>query len=195
MQPQEPPTGPMGPWEPPPQPQPPPRQHHWYRPRNILLGAGALIVGIVAGGLAAGSGHQSEHVKSPPPHNYNTPAATTTSAAPAPSPDGTFEGSCDYTLGSSPATGTAVAIGDIQADNTGNVGIKVHLTISWPQEGYGPLKLSKTIRLGYGQSQDVQFHLPLTGTQLDRLQSYQLSHTDTGCKYNGEMTDTFGQPH
>lgn len=124
-----------------------------------------------------------------------TAPAATAPATVAPSPDGTFTGSCDYTLGSDPANGTAQAIGDIDAANTGNVGITVKLTITWPQEGHSPLRLSKTVRIPRGGEQDVQFSRPLSYDQISALQSYQTGHDYAdGCTYNGSMTATFGSP-
>lgn len=77
--PEDPPTNPDGfP------PVPPRKQHHWYRPRNIAIGTGALLVGIIVAGVATGSG---DSTSSPPPHNFNTPASVATSASPTPSAD------------------------------------------------------------------------------------------------------------
>lgn len=174
---------------------PPQKKHHYVR--NTVIVAGAAIVAGVAVGVVANAGHKTVFPPSPPPHNYNTPSSLPpTTAAPAavvPSPDGTFQGSCSYDLGSDPVGGTAVATGDINAVNTGNIGIVTTLTITWPQEGYGPLKSSKTVKIPTGGQQDVQFHMSLTQDQLDRLQNYQLGHSGDGCTYNGTMTDTFGQ--
>lgn len=123
------------------------------------------------------------------------PPVTTAPAPVAPRPDGTFTGSCDYTLGNDPADGTAQAIGDIDAANTGNVGITVKLTITWPQEGHSPLRMSKTVRIPRGGEQDVQFSRPLSYDQVSALQSYQTGHDYAdGCTYNGNMTATFGSP-
>lgn len=173
-------------------PQPPRRKRHWVR--WTAVSTGVLLVGIVAAGIASGAGNkQPGPVISSPA--TSVAVASQSPQAVQPSPDGTFTGSCSYELGDSPSTGTAQATGDIEAENTGNIGIFVKLTITWPQEGYAPLSLSKTVRLPQGGSRDVQFHMQLSGTQLDRLQNYQLGHSgDDGCTFNGSMTDTFGQP-
>lgn len=157
----------------------------------------AFIVIVVIIAVAASSGSKpAKPIAAASSSPASTAPAATQPAVAVPSPHGTFQGSCDYTLGDSPSTGTAEAIGDINAVNDGNVGIVVKLTITWPQEGYAPLSQSETVRIGYGGQQDVQFHRPLTGTELDRLQSYQLGHTgESGCTYNGSMTDTFGTAH
>ena len=161
------------------------------------IGAVALVVIVVGISLAVGGGSKAKPVTRAASPATTTASPSTSSpevAAASPQPDGTFQGACDYTLGDSPSTGTADAIGDIDATNTGNVGIVVKLTITWPQEGYSPIKQVKTVRIGYGGEKDVQFHRPLTGTELDRLQSYQLGHggSGDGCTYHGEMTGTFG---
>lgn len=56
---------------------PPEKQHHWYRPRNVIFGTSALVAGIVVISVVAGG---SEHTSSPRPHS--TPSVTATSAQP-----------------------------------------------------------------------------------------------------------------
>lgn len=117
----------------------------------------------------------------------DTPQAVT------PSTSGTYEGACAYTLGDNPSGGTAVATGDIDVTNTGNIGEVIKLKITWPQQGYSPLADTKTVRLAKGQEQDVQFNHPLTGGQLDNLQNWQTGHGfKDGCTYNGTIVSTFG---
>ena len=174
-----------------------PRKRHHYI-RWTLAGLGALILAVVVISVAAG-GSGTKNSATP----VNTSTAATWGSAPAtqaavpaaaaPSPDGTFTGACDYTLGSNPAGGTAVATGDIEAASTGNIGITVRLTITWPQQGYSPLSETKTARVPAGGSQDVQFNRPLTSDQLDNLQNWQIGHAgDTGCTYDGTITGTYG---
>jgi len=205
--PQDPPTPPDGlpSWKPqtdPRAPQEPDKTHHWYRPRNVLIGTSALIVGIIVAGVATGSGNDNTPLPhSPPPHNYNTPGVTATSAAPTPSPtpspDGKFSGSCDYTLGDNPVGGTAEFIGEVDLDNTGNIGTIVRVKITWPQEGYSPITRTKTVKVPFGATgQAVRFHVPASGTEVDRLQSWQNGHDyNDGCTYDGTITDTYGAPH
>lgn len=112
----------------------------------------------------------------------------------APSPNGTYQGSCAYTLGNNPAGGTAVATGDVQVTNTGNIGTVVRVKITWPQQGYAPLAMTKRIRLAAGGSQDVQFHRPLTYDQISNLQNWQTGHNyQDGCTYKATIMSTFGQ--
>jgi hypothetical protein len=175
---------------------PPPRKH---RVRRVVLLCLAGVVGfIVVISVVSAALSGPAHKAAAPQQSTSAPsqAAATTAPAAAPSPDGTFTGSCNYTLGDSPSTGTAMATGDINVENTGNVGIVTKVTITWPQEGFSPLSLTKTVRVPYGGSLDVQFHRPLTGTQVDNLQNYQLGHAgDDGCTYNGSMVGTFGAAH
>lgn len=126
-----------------------------------------------------------------------TSAATTPPPAPSPtptpSPNGTYNGACNYTLGNDPVNGTAVATGDIQLTNTGNIGTVTRVTITWPQQGYAPLSETKTVRIPVGGSDDVQFNRPLTETQLSNLQNWQTGHGyQDGCTYAASITDTYG---
>jgi hypothetical protein len=185
--------GPQPPW-----PQQPPKKRRNGRTIALVIGGvfvvliGLGIVGAALGGskkpAAASSGGgnpaaSSQTTSTPPP------------PAPAASPDGTYQGACDYTLGDDPAgsPGTAVATGDIQVTNTGNIGTVDRLRITWPQQGYSPLVMHKTIRLAAGASEDVQFHRHLTSTELDNLQNWQTGHNyNDGCTYNTAMISEFG---
>ena len=163
------------------------------RKRKIIVLSIAAPVALIIAAGAAGK---------PPAHSAVTAQATTTQAttqaapaapAPAPSPDGTYTGSCDYTLGSDPVDGTAVAVGEIDVTNTGNIGTDLRVTISWPQEGYDPITAVRHIRLPAGASRAVRFHVPLSGTQLDNLQNWQEGHGFAdGCGYHSVITGTYG---
>ncbi len=148
-------------------------------------------------GVAIGS--TGKNTPSSPPVAASSQAAAT-SAPPAPtpvtpSPNGTYQGACNYTLGNNPVGGTAVATGDVQVSNTGNIGTIVKVKITWPQQGYAPLAMTKKIRLAAGASQDVQFHMPLTNDQINNLQNWQTGHNyQDGCTYKSTIMSTFGQP-
>ncbi len=136
--------------------------------------------------------------KARPAAETTQPSEPETSAAPTPNPDGTYEGSCDYELVFDTFNGhdhMGDLNGEVDLENTGNVGTVEKVTISWPQLGHAPIKLSKTIKIGYGQSKTVQFTRAATTSEIDRLQSYQSTHDDTGCKYSGTLMDTFGTVH
>ena len=153
----------------------------------------AAVVGVLA---LAGCASQA----APRPAAVSTGAASaaapaTPAAVPsvAPSPDGTYQGACDYSLAMSGDNLVSTATGDIQTKNTGNIGTMVRLRITWPQQGYAPLKMIRTVRLHPGQSKDVQFHMPLTQTQITDLQNWQSGHGEKdGCTYRGTITSTFG---
>lgn len=206
----QPPWGPTGPppgYQPEPQPgpvyQPPPRRKR-HIVRWVLLGFAALVVVIVVASAASGGGgggggkHDAAvaPVTTAPSAQPSSNAAPPTASGPppaAPKPDGTYSGSCDYTLGSDPVGGTAVAVGEIDVKNTGNVGTKLRVKLTWPQEGYAPLSEVKHVKLGRGANKAVRFHLPLTSTQLDNLQNYQSGHDfNDGCTYHSTITGTFG---
>jgi hypothetical protein len=101
--------------------------------------------------------------------------ATTTSQQPAGSP------------------GTAVATGYIQLTSTGNIGTIDRVTITWPQQGYSPLAMTKRIHFTVGATRDIQFHMPLTSDQITNLQNWQTGHNYAdGCTYKATMTGMFG---
>jgi hypothetical protein len=184
------------PYQPQPQPMPPmaapPKRRH--RARNTFIVLGVLAVLGIIGGVASGGG-------SPAPSDGGLNAAIAsanasvqaTQPAPsaAPSPDGTYTGSCSYTLGDNPAgnPGTAVATGEVDVVNTGNIGTTDTVTITWPQEGYAPLAMHTVVDVAAGATLAVPFHMPLTSGQLDNLQAYQLGHDDAdGCTYSATIT-------
>lgn len=170
-----------------------------FRKTRIIGGAIALfVVGIVIG-VGLGGSKPAPLTVTPPASRaaavVAAPASTSAAPVPTASPDGTYQGACDYTLGDNPAgdPGTAVATGDIDTTNTGNIGETIKLTLTWPQQGFSPLSVTKTVKLAAGQESDVQFNHPLTSTEVDNLQSWQLGHAgDSGCTYNGTIVSTFG---
>ncbi len=154
---------------------------------------GGIVILIIAIGVIAGSTKTSTATT-----GRTAPAASPSVYDPLPTPPvtdpkGTYSGSCNYTLGSDPVGGTARATGDITIRNTGNVGIVEYLKITWPQQGYAPLAMTRTVKLATGGSQDVPFHRPLSQTELDNLQNWQTGHNYAdGCTYKVTITSTFG---
>jgi len=179
---------------------PPPAQ-----PRKRPKG-GRVIAEIVGGvvllflGVAIGSTGKTTPSSSPAASSSQPAQAAATSAPPAPtpvtaSPNGTYQGACNYTLGDNPVGGTAVATGDVQVTNTGNIGTVVRVKITWPQQGYPSLAMTRKIRLTAGASQDVQYHMPLTYDQISNLQNWQTGHNyQDGCTYKATIMRTFGHP-
>jgi hypothetical protein len=85
---------------------------------------------------------------------------------------------------------------EVVVKNTGNIGIKTRVTARWPQFGHDPLSTSKTVTVGYHKSVTVRFARHATQVQIDRLQSYQLKHSDNdGCSYKGKILETSGPLH
>ncbi len=127
------------------------------------------------------------------------PQATAAPAAPTPTPNpnGTYQGSCDYTLTQDFNNPDANwLVGEIDLTNTGNVGVIVKTRITWPQEGYPPITARKTVRLAYGQSKPVRFHVPANSNVITLLQSWQTNHNyNDGCTYHAAFTSTFGAVH
>jgi hypothetical protein len=165
------------------------------RPLSITAGIVAAL-GIAACGSGVAPGHAGGSLQTQTPplpcgQAYGQ-APCATQPAPVASPNGTYQGACDYTLGNDPVDGTAVATGDIETTNTGNIGEVIQLTLTWPQQGYSPLTQTKSVSLKPGAEQDVQFNMPLTETQISNLQNWQSGHDGTGCTYAGNLTSTFG---
>jgi hypothetical protein len=189
-------------YQPPPQPgyqmPPPPRpRRHRGRTAAIFLGAVvAVFIAIVVIGAALTA--KPEHRAAPSPAVSAAPAATTTTpAAPAtPNPDGTYTGSCDYTLTDNISSSNAgTLIGEIDLRNTGNVGTVDHVRITWPQEGFAPVASARVVRVPAGQGKTVRFHVTASQNVISELQSWQDNHNfRDGCTYKASITSTFGEP-
>lgn len=160
---------------------------------NIRMAGISLAAAVAVSGLAACGSLAQQHQASSGSGGA-VPAVQPTTPAAVPSPDAKYVGACDYTLGNDPVNGTAVATGDIEVTNDGNIGVAVTATITWPQQGYNPLTQSKTgVQVAAGQMVDVQFNMPLTQDQLSNLQDWQTGHMgESGCTYAVSMTSTFG---
>jgi hypothetical protein len=178
-----------------PEPQQDPPRRKTHRARTAAIISGAAIAGIIAIAVAAGGSNPKPTAVTAPAatHSASQAAAPAHPQAAAPSPDGTYQGACNYTLGNDPVGGTAVATGDVQVMNTGNIGTIVKVSISWPQQGYSPLSMTKTVQVPSGQTNDVQFHRPLSQDQLSNLQNWQTGHGfSDGCTYDATITGTYG---
>lgn len=168
------------------------RKHHGVR-NGCILGFAIVVVALITIGAIATALSGGSKPGSHPAATSATSAAPVSAAPPVANPDGKYNGSCNYTLGNDPVGGTAMATGDIQVRNTGNVGIVIRLKITWPQQGYAALVMTKSVKLAIGASRDVQFHRSLSSNQLDNLQNWQTGHNFAdGCTYHGTITSTFG---
>lgn len=162
--------------------------------KRIAIAAAALGVLAIAGCNATTAAKTSSVATAAP--GSTTSATPAAAPAPTPSPDGTFTGSCDYTLGSDPVGGTAVFVGEVDLANTGNVGTITRVKITWPQEGFSPIAAFRTVRTAAGQHKAVRFHRAADGNEVDLLQSWQTGHDyRAGCTYHATITGTYGAAH
>ncbi len=155
----------------------------------------ALIAAIAIGASACGPAPARTAAAQPPlPALSTNPVSTYTAPAPVPSPDGTYSGSCDYTLSDSFSMSDAgTLIGEIDLENTGNVGTIDHVRITWPQEGFAPIVATRTVRAPAGASKTVRFHVTASQNVISELQSWQEHHNlRDGCHYRATITGTYG---
>lgn len=164
---------------------------------GLALATGLAVVGCTT----ATTSHKAVAHQKPLP---TLPANTTppsVSAQPTPNPSGTAKGSCDYTLSNNfSGTGNDHLIAEIDLTNTGNVGEVVKVTVKWPQEGYAPIRATKTVHSPYGASdQVVRFHVPVpeSGNVINLLQSWEERHNlpNNDCKYKTVIESTYGPAH
>lgn len=118
-------------------------------------------------------------------------AEEVTAPAADPSPDGTFEDSCDYVLGdfTSNTTHGFRFIADATLTNTGNIGTIDVVKAVWFQGGGAKVVKTKTVKLPKGATRRVGFSVPVSQDQIDLIQS--LNGDD--CKVTVTMVDTFGE--
>jgi hypothetical protein len=102
-----------------------------------------------------------------------------------PNPRGRYHVDCDYLLGDNLNDYSFVASGTLR--NTGNVGIVTRVTIEWEQIGTDPVTHEETVAIPKGKSRDVQVEIPVTGDQVDRIQSV----SGRECHSNVKIIDTF----
>ena len=190
-------------YPPPPPMQPPPKKRHILR--WVLVGVAVLAV---AGGVgAASSGGKKQAATIATTHTQPSTSAVaaleTSSEAPpppaTPNPDGTVTGTCAYELSSdldNYETHAADLNAEVDAENTGNVGIVLTVTVTYPHLAHPSIVMTKKVKVPYGQTVTVPFTRPVTQSQVSRLQDWQSGHDfDDGCKYKGSITDTYGPTH
>jgi hypothetical protein len=88
--------------------------------------------------------------------------------------------------------GKSHLIADVRYHNTGNIGTVTRIVMKWPQEGYGPLTMTKTVRLGAGASTVVHFHRGVSSEEVDRFQNVQLATDGNPCDFSLNVINTFG---
>jgi len=176
-------------------PAPPRRRHPW---RWTILGAITVAGALIGAGAAApASGHHAAPAASSAPAAAPSPSWTPSSPPPPdPQPDGTYEYSCDQDLGADIYSPTYLT-GEVDLNNTGNVGLIDRVTFRWHQEAYPDIVMRKTVRLKAGHARVVRFRY-YAGTfdtataPLDRNTSWEDSHAGQGCHARVTYTSTFG---
>jgi len=183
----------------------PPRKRHWVR--WTLIGVVVLAVAGGAGSAASGGKKHAATVApktsaAPAVHATPKPAPTTSEAPPAaiPDPAGTVTGTCAYELVFDNLEPGHDHMGDlnaeVDAENTGNVGIVLAVAVTYPQLGHTAISMRKNVRVPAGQTVTVPFTRPATTSEITRLQDWQSGHDySDGCTYKGTITDTYGPAH
>lgn len=170
----------------------------------------ALIIGIAIGASgknttvnASNAGTVATSTHSASPAASQSPTAAPTPTLPAvPNPQANGSGSCSYTLGNS-ASADNYLTGEIDITNTGNIGVTVKASISWPQEGYSPITVTKTVNVPHGASaMPVSFNynagnIASGSNVIDNLQAWEQGHpgSTNDCTYNITITGTYGAAH
>lgn len=186
-------------------PPPPPakKNRHWVRWTLIVVAA--FVVAAVVGSAASGGREHAATVAAstavaPVAAAPSAPETTTEAPPPAtPDPAGTVTGTCAYELSSDLddyETHAADLDAEVDAENTGNVGIVLTVTVTYPQLAHPAIVMSKKVKVPYGQTVTVPFTRSIDESQITRLQDWQTGHDfDDGCTYKGSITDTYGPTH
>lgn len=140
------------------------------------------------------SAHHSLPPAPPTPTQYTPPPA------PAPTPDpkgdittgGGFGAGCDVDLSSS-LYGPNFLTAQVNAHNTGNIGIINRIRVSWPLQGFAPIVAFKTVRIRPGHTRQVEFNVQVTESQVGNFQDAQLATNGDPCHYRATITGTFGK--
>lgn len=112
-------------------------------------------------------------------------------------PYGTVSGNCSQASVPNPSQAHAAdLVGDADVKNTGNIGITVTVTMTWPQLGQRPIAVTKhDVSVDYGQTASVSFNRPVDQNQLANFKDWQDKQNEDGCTYTGTMINTFGEVH
>src|SRR5712692_5381359 len=148
---------------------------------------GFLVIGFLIGGavgVGAGTSNRprNEAASSHAPPAVTSPSATVSQPSsplpspspPAPQPDSkaTYTHSCSYVLGDfteHTATGYRF-IGSTKIHNTGNVGIKVRVTMKWDQVGTNPITRVSTVKVPYQGFKPVNVTVDVGINEIDLIQ-------------------------
>ena len=124
-------------------------------------------------GMLAGSGcHAGAAAGKPAPTPISIPVHRSPAAA---SVGGTYQGTCHY---------GKVLSATVILRNTGNVGEKVRVNVTWPQAQHAPASAGRQVRLPAGGTATVRLRAPATGLAPGIL---------SGCVYHVIVLGTFGR--
>jgi len=147
----------------------------------------SLVAGAVIGLLAACAPSTTNNQTNQASVKHNSKPKV--KVPPAPHPDGTYSGSCDYTLSNSLSESNAgTLVGEVDLVNTGNVTTHVKVRITWPQEGFAPIAMTRVVKTRPGQHLAVRFHTTASQSVISQLQSWQDGHgLNNGCTYKATI--------
>ena len=160
--------------------------------RDFLVLLGLSVVTAVLWYAATGH-HKHNSENSAVPLGNSVTVATPSGALPT----GTVSGHCAQASVPKPSQGHAADMhGNANVNNTGNIGITVTVTMTWPQSGRAPIKMTKkSVRVDYGQTLSLPFNRPVNQAQLASFKDWQDHQNEQGCTYSGTITSTFGAVH
>ena len=167
-----------------------PTKLHPLRDFLVLLGL-AVVTALLWYAVTGHHKHKSNN--SAVPLGSSITAATPSGA----SPTGTVSGDCTQASVPNPSQAHAADLhGNAIVTNTGNIGITVTVTMTWPQSGHAPIKMTKKgLRVDYEHALSVPFNRPVDQSQLASFKDWQDQQNKEGCTYSGTMTNTFGAVH
>jgi hypothetical protein len=112
-------------------------------------------------------------------------------------PYGRVRGTCSHSSVPNPSQAHAAdLVGHADVKNTGNIGITVTVTMTWPQLGQRPIAVTKHgVSVDYGDTASVSFSRPVDQHQLTNFKDWQDKQNEDGCTYTGTMINTFGDVH
>ena len=130
------------------------------------------MVVAVAGVLAVSGCHAGAAAGNPAPTPITNPVQHPSAEA---SPGGTYQGTCHY---------GKVLSATVILRNTGNVGEKVRVSVTWPQAQHASASAVKEVRLPAGGTATVQLRTRATGLAPGIM---------NGCVYHVTVQGTFGR--
>ena len=157
--------------------------------RTFLVILGVALVAAVLWAAVTGNHRTRRGV----PVGNNITAAMPSGAVPY----GRVTGTCSHASVSNPSQAHAAdLVGHADVRNTGNVGITVTVTMTWPQLGQRPIAATKNnVNVDYGKTTSVSFTHPADQKQLANFKDWQDKQNEDGCTYTATMIKTFGDVH